>query len=73
MPLTLRAGTPAISDPPPMKEAVHSIQPATIAVDELEAVQQLNQRYQDILHQVGGFVWWTPYRIRRWPLSSTIP
>lgn len=27
----------------------------------------------DLLHQVGGFVWWTPYRIRRWPLSSTIP
>ncbi|MFI6498142.1 DUF5825 family protein [Nonomuraea typhae] len=27
----------------------------------------------DLLHQVGGYVWWTPYRIRRWPLSSTIP
>jgi hypothetical protein len=26
----------------------------------------------DLLHQVGRHVWWTPYRIRRWPLSSTI-
>lgn len=27
----------------------------------------------DLLHQVGRFVWWTPYRIRRWPLTTTIP
>lgn len=35
----------------------------------------VTERYlrADLLHQVGGFVWWTPYRIRRWPLSSTIP
>lgn len=37
--------------------------------------QAVMERYlrADLLHQVGGFVWWTPYRIRRWPLSSTIP
>ncbi|MEU7861423.1 DUF5825 family protein [Nonomuraea sp. NPDC049141] len=35
----------------------------------------VTERYlrADLLHRVGGFVWWTPYRIRRWPLSSTIP
>ncbi|MEV0387410.1 DUF5825 family protein [Nonomuraea sp. NPDC050643] len=27
----------------------------------------------DLLHRAGRYVWWTPYRIRRWPLSSTIP
>ncbi|MEV6157135.1 DUF5825 family protein [Nonomuraea sp. NPDC052129] len=35
----------------------------------------VTERYlrADLLHQVGRYVWWTPYRIRRWPLSSTIP
>lgn len=27
----------------------------------------------NLLHQVGQYLWWTPYRIRRWPLSTTIP
>ncbi|MGW0803426.1 DUF5825 family protein [Nonomuraea sp. NPDC002799] len=37
--------------------------------------EQVTEHYlrADLLHRVGGFVWWTPYRIRRWPLSSTIP
>jgi hypothetical protein len=27
----------------------------------------------DLIHQAGRFLWWTPYLIRRWPLSTTIP
>ncbi len=38
--------------------------PETVAARHLKA---------DLLHQVGRYVWWAPYRIRRWPLSSTIP
>lgn len=30
-------------------------------------------RQADLLHRVGRFLWWTPYRIRRWPLSTTVP
>ncbi|SEG99881.1 hypothetical protein SAMN05444920_114157 [Nonomuraea solani] len=26
-----------------------------------------------LLHRTGRYVWWAPYRIRRWPLSETIP
>ncbi|MFE7114579.1 DUF5825 family protein [Streptomyces sp. NPDC057654] len=26
-----------------------------------------------LIHRAGRFLWWTPYRIRRWPLSTTIP
>lgn len=26
-----------------------------------------------LIHRAGRHVWWTPYRIRRWPLSTTIP
>jgi hypothetical protein len=27
----------------------------------------------DLVHRAGQFLWWTPYLIRRWPLSTTIP
>lgn len=27
----------------------------------------------DLVHRAGRFLWWTPYLIRRWPLSTTIP
>jgi ribosomal peptide maturation radical SAM protein 1 len=27
----------------------------------------------DLVHQVGQYVWWMPYRISRWPLSPTMP
>lgn len=27
----------------------------------------------DLVHRAGKFLWWTPYLIRRWPLSTTIP
>jgi len=27
----------------------------------------------DLIHRAGQFLWWTPYLIRRWPLSTTIP
>ncbi|WP_405825134.1 DUF5825 family protein [Streptomyces sp. NBC_01390] len=28
---------------------------------------------ENLLHRVGRHLWWTPYRLRRWPLSTTIP
>ncbi|WP_369033943.1 DUF5825 family protein [Streptomyces adonidis] len=28
---------------------------------------------ENLVHRVGRYVWWTPYRLRRWPLSTTIP
>ena len=27
----------------------------------------------DLVHRAGQFLWWAPYLIRRWPLSTTIP
>lgn len=27
----------------------------------------------DLIHRAGQYLWWTPYLIRRWPLSTTIP
>lgn len=27
----------------------------------------------DLLHRTGDYLWWTPYRIRRWPLAAMIP
>jgi hypothetical protein len=37
--------------------------------------QAVSRRYldADLVHQAGQFLWWTPYLIRRWPLSTTIP
>ncbi|MFJ9244953.1 DUF5825 family protein [Streptomyces sp. NPDC101776] len=28
---------------------------------------------ENLLHRAGRHLWWTPYRLRRWPLSTTIP
>lgn len=28
---------------------------------------------ENLVHRAGRYVWWTPYRLRRWPLSTTIP
>ncbi|MGQ4434059.1 DUF5825 family protein [Streptomyces sp. SAS_260] len=28
---------------------------------------------ENLVHRAGRHVWWTPYRLRRWPLSTTIP
>ncbi|MGI5451670.1 DUF5825 family protein [Streptomyces sp. CA-249302] len=28
---------------------------------------------ENLLHRAGRYLWWTPYRLRRWPLSTTIP
>jgi hypothetical protein len=37
--------------------------------------ETVTRRYLDagLVHQAGQYVWWTPYLIRRWPLSTTIP
>lgn len=37
--------------------------------------ETVTRRYMDadLVHRAGRFLWWTPYLIRRWPLSSTIP
>ncbi|MET7474840.1 DUF5825 family protein [Streptomyces sp. NPDC005648] len=29
--------------------------------------------HENLLHRAGRHLWWTPYRLRRWPLSTTIP
>jgi len=52
-----------------------AIAPLLRGVRATSLSQSVIDRYlrADLLHQVGRFVWWTPYRIRRWPLSSTIP
>jgi hypothetical protein len=42
----------------------------TAALDEAVTRRYLDA---DLVHQAGQFVWWTPYLIRRWPLSTTIP
>ncbi|MFJ9898144.1 DUF5825 family protein [Streptomyces sp. NPDC091280] len=28
---------------------------------------------ENLVHRAGRHLWWTPYRLRRWPLSTTIP
>ncbi|MFI6467886.1 DUF5825 family protein [Streptomyces sp. NPDC050528] len=28
---------------------------------------------ENLVHRAGRYLWWTPYRLRRWPLSTTIP
>jgi Family of unknown function (DUF5825) len=37
--------------------------------------ETVTRRYldADLVHQAGQYLWWTPYLIRRWPLSTTIP
>jgi hypothetical protein len=42
----------------------------TAALDETVTRRYLEA---DLVHQAGRFLWWTPYLIRRWPLSTTIP
>lgn len=57
---------------PPNDQVITSLLhgvPATALAD------RVTQSYVQagLLHQVGRFLWWVPYRIRRWPLSTTIP
>jgi Family of unknown function (DUF5825) len=51
------------------------IQPLLRGVPAAALTEAVKVRYlrEDLLHQAGRFLWWTPYRIRRWPLSTTIP
>ncbi|MGW0537977.1 DUF5825 family protein [Streptomyces sp. NPDC003032] len=51
------------------------IQPLLRGAPEAHLPQPVIARYTraDLLHRAGRFLWWTPYRIRRWPLSTTIP
>ena len=37
--------------------------------------ETVTRRYleADLVHRAGRFLWWTPYLIRRWPLSTAIP
>ena len=39
------------------------------------STERAMERYlrENLLHRAGRYLWWTPYRLRRWPLSTTIP
>ncbi|MGW3109525.1 DUF5825 family protein [Streptomyces sp. NPDC001100] len=39
------------------------------------STQRVLERHlrENLLHRAGRYLWWTPYRLRRWPLSTTIP
>jgi hypothetical protein len=52
-----------------------AIAPLLRGVPASALAETVTARYlrADLLHRVGRYVWWTPYRIRRWPLSTTIP
>ncbi|WP_329264688.1 DUF5825 family protein [Streptomyces sp. NBC_01478] len=39
------------------------------------STERVLERYlrENLVHRAGRYLWWTPYRLRRWPLSTTIP
>lgn len=43
-----------------------------VATASTERVLERHLR-ENLVHRAGRHVWWTPYRLRRWPLSTTIP
>ncbi|MGW3284793.1 DUF5825 family protein [Streptomyces sp. NPDC001002] len=43
-----------------------------IASASTERVLERHLR-ENLVHRAGRYLWWTPYRLRRWPLSTTIP
>ncbi|MCX4816502.1 DUF5825 family protein [Streptomyces sp. NBC_01239] len=43
-----------------------------VATASTERVLERHLR-ENLVHRAGHYVWWTPYRLRRWPLSTTIP
>ncbi|MFI2235723.1 DUF5825 family protein [Streptomyces chrestomyceticus] len=51
------------------------IQALLRGVPETDVPSSVVARYlpPGLIHRAGRFLWWTPYRIRRWPLSTTIP
>lgn len=51
------------------------IQALLRGVPETDVPSSVVERYlpPGLIHRAGRFLWWTPYRIRRWPLSTTIP
>jgi hypothetical protein len=51
------------------------IQPLLRGVPATDLAEAATARYQraGLLHRAGRYLWWTPYRIRRWPLSTTVP
>jgi hypothetical protein len=52
-----------------------AIAPLLRGVPAASLSETATRRYleADLVHRAGRFVWWTPYLIRRWPLSTTIP
>lgn len=53
----------------------HAIAPLLRGLPAASLSEAATRRYlgADLIHQAGRFLWWTPYLIRRWPLSTTIP
>ncbi|WP_420313177.1 DUF5825 family protein [Streptomyces sp. YS-B37] len=43
-----------------------------VATASTERVLERHLR-ENLVHRAGRHMWWTPYRLRRWPLSTTIP
>lgn len=52
-----------------------AIAPLLRGVPAASLGETVTRRYleADLVHRAGQFLWWTPYLIRRWPLSTTIP
>ena len=52
-----------------------AIAPLLRGVPAASLGESATRRYleADLVHRAGQFLWWTPYLIRRWPLSTTIP
>ncbi|MER5771866.1 DUF5825 family protein [Streptomyces sp. NPDC001985] len=51
------------------------IEPLLRGVPATGLAEAVTGRYQraGLLHRAGRHLWWTPYRLRRWPLSTTSP
>jgi hypothetical protein len=56
-------------------ETDQAIAPLLRGVPAASLGETATRRYleADLVHRAGQFLWWTPYLIRRWPLSTTIP
>ncbi|MER6913585.1 DUF5825 family protein [Streptomyces sp. NPDC000594] len=50
------------------------VEPLLRGVPATDLAEAVSTRYQraGLLHRVGGHLWWAPYRLRRWPLSTTV-
>ncbi|GLF94917.1 DUF5825 family protein [Streptomyces yaizuensis] len=50
------------------------VEPLLRGVPATDLAEAVSTRYQraGLLHRAGGHLWWAPYRLRRWPLSTTV-